>query len=84
MNALMRIRINGPDIDRFNALPLAKLWLLEGHILTDSKQVPFPKRYAKDQELDEAAEFLTEFENDGKEFLKKATYFSICDRFYNS
>ena len=51
MNALMRIRINGPDIDRFNALPLAKLWLLEGHILTDSKQVPFPKRYAKDQEL---------------------------------
>lgn len=74
MNSIMRIRINGPEIDKMNTLPLAKLWLKQGHILTDSKQDPFPRKWPTD-DLINSDEFRYEFDDEGKEILTKSNVF---------
>ena len=36
MDSILRIRINGPEIDKFSALHYAKLWAQDGNALSDS------------------------------------------------
>ena len=37
LDAILRIRINGPTISEFNSIKFARLWESEGHVLSDSK-----------------------------------------------
>ncbi len=38
LDKILRIRINGPDIGEFDPLRYARIWLQEGHMLTDAPE----------------------------------------------
>lgn len=77
VNGLMRLRLNGPPIEKLNALPLAKLWISKGHIPTDSSEPYFPRKSLsmKEKEMEEGTDYVLEYDEEGKEFLKKSNIF---------
>jgi hypothetical protein len=77
LNAVMRVRINGPPTEKFNALPMAKLWISKGHILTDSKQDAFPRKSltANEKDMESGVDYVFEHEDNGKEYMKKSNIF---------
>ena len=77
LNALLRVRLNGPEIEKFNALTMAKLWKRTGHILTDSKEQIIPRKRMTDKEkqMEESITFVEEYYNEGKVFSEKSKIF---------
>ena len=78
LDALLRIRINGPNIEDFNAVKYARLWEKAGHILTDSAAQVRSDDADTNEEPDEEFEILPD-PGSGKYTGKK--YFLLSNLF---
>ena len=47
IDAILRLRINGPDISEFDAFRYARLWEQEGHQLSDAASTTIPPKVTK-------------------------------------
>ena len=72
LDAILRIRINGPDIDEFNAMKYAKLWKSAGKMLTDA---PGGKNYSSKPPLDELDGDVGSGKHKGKKYLLGSNIF---------
>ena len=78
LDAILRVRINGPELEDFAGLPYAKHWVNTGHWLTDSRDIarnPKAGMTAKEREVvDGVVDEIYEAE-EAKKFLRKSNLF---------
>ena len=80
LDSILRIRINGPEIDKFSALHYSKLWAQEGNALTDSAVSTQPDTSTKKTRLEELEDVdLIPDESTGR--FKNKRYFTDSNLF---
>ena len=73
LDAMMRIRINGPDkLEQFDAQKYSKLWVISNHLRSDTTLQQRTVKRKSDNLVNEDND-----ETDYKNYMKKVGYFNL-------